>query len=117
MAYKRAMWRSGLIYERTCERCKVTFRYMDDKLEFRPWYADGFVYCPQCASPLRHNEMLAVTDANGQPIARPAPVEAPPAVVPAPAPVPAAGRDNFCPDCGNAYREGDRFCAQCGRKR
>ncbi len=115
MAYKRALWRSGLIYERTCERCKITFRYMDDKLEFRPWYADGFVYCPQCKTPLRHNEMLAVTNSDGQPVTKPAPAEVPPAVTPAP--VSDCGVDKFCPDCGAPYREGDRFCGQCGRKR
>ena len=64
MAYKRAQWRSGLIYQQTCETCKTTIRYTDEKLDFRPWYADGFVYCPNCKTPLRHNEDYAV-DQNG----------------------------------------------------
>lgn len=34
--------------------------YQDDKLGFRPWYADGFVYCPNCNKPLRHHEEYAI---------------------------------------------------------
>ena len=48
MGYKRAEWRSGLTYKQVCDQCNTLVVYQDDKLDFRPWYADGFVYCPVC---------------------------------------------------------------------
>ena len=115
MAFKRALWRSGLIYEQTCHQCKTTIRYMDNKLDFRPWYADGFIYCPKCRTPLRHNEAYAVVGADGNPLPTVTAASAP-APTPAPAPAPAA-KKAFCPGCGNPFGETDRFCPQCGRKR
>ena len=113
MAFKRALWKSGLVYERTCEQCKTTFRYMDDKLDFRPWYADGFVYCPHCKTPLRHNEAYAVSTANGEPVPAPtAYVSVQPNVAEKP-----MGESAFCTQCGRAFGAGDLFCAQCGNKR
>ena len=53
MGYSRAEWRSGLTYEQVCDQCNNRVRYMDDKLDYRPWFADGFVYCPVCKKPLR----------------------------------------------------------------
>ena len=64
MAFKRALWHSGLTYKLTCNKCQTVIQYTDDKLDFRPWYADGFVYCPKCRTPLRHNESFAI-DENG----------------------------------------------------
>ena len=64
MAFKRAFWHSGLTYRQTCPKCHTVIQYQDDKLDFRPWYADGFVYCATCRSPLRHNEAYAI-DADG----------------------------------------------------
>lgn len=64
MAFQRALWHSGLTYKQTCSKCHTVIQYTDDQLDFRPWYADGFVYCPTCRSPLRHNEAYAV-DENG----------------------------------------------------
>ena len=60
MSYKRAAWHSGLTYQVTCNHCRTIVRYDDYKLGFRPWYADGFVYCPNCNAPLRHNESNAI---------------------------------------------------------
>ena len=60
MGFKRAAWHSGLTYQQTCEYCKTIIQYTDYSLDFRPWYADGFVYCPRCKKPLRHNENYAI---------------------------------------------------------
>ena len=92
MAFQRALWRSGLTYRRTCDTCRAVVMYMDDKLDFRPWFPDGFVYCPICNTPLRHNECYAIN---------------------APA-VPAAR--SFCTSCGNRISPTDTFCSSCGKK-
>ena len=60
MDYKRAERHSGLTYRRTCETCKNVVEYQDSKLEFCEWYPEGFVYCPTCKNPLRHDESYAV---------------------------------------------------------
>ncbi len=136
MAFKRAMWRSGLTYQQTCRSCSTVIQYTDDKLDFRPWYPNGFVYCPVCRTPLRHSEELAVSGTPGN--AKPAypqqtapvqPAQAP--VQPAPAPVepapvqqaPVAQEPiatavavNVCPNCNKEIREGDVFCSGCGTK-
>lgn len=44
----------------TCYHCRNVVRYTDYNLDFRPWYPDGFVYCPRCKGTLRHNEMYAI---------------------------------------------------------
>lgn len=112
MGFKRAEWHSGLTYQQTCEHCKTVLQYTDYSLDFRPWYADGFVYCPKCKTPLRHNENYALGP-DGKPKAEPAPTPAP---VAAPTPASAAA-GGFCTNCGNRFGENDRFCAQCGTKR
>ena len=111
MAFKRALWRSGLTYQQTCRKCGTEIQYTDDKLDFRPWFADGFVYCPKCRAPLRHSENFAINapenpgpvvvqapNAPKQPLytpqqpAQPTPVPVPvptPVPVPVPTPVPA----------------------------
>ena len=38
-----------------CEYCLTEFDYEQEDLDFRPWYPKGFVYCPKCGKPLRHN--------------------------------------------------------------
>lgn len=58
--FKRAEWHSGLTYRQTCRECNEVVVYTDHKLGFRPWYPDGFVYCPKCETPLRHNEEYAI---------------------------------------------------------
>ena len=58
--FSRENWHSGLTYKQTCDQCKETFKYTDYQLGFRPWFADGFVYCPRCKKPLRHNEKFAI---------------------------------------------------------
>ena len=124
MGYKRAEWHSGLTYQQTCEECKTVLQYTDYSLDFRPWYADGFVYCPKCKTPLRHNENYALGNEN-----KPKAVSTPtPAVEEKPAyavglseqsatPAAPAGLSAFCTNCGNRFGDNDRFCAQCGTKR
>ena len=81
MAFKRALWHSGLTYQQTCYHCRALVRYTDYQLDFRPWYPDGFVYCPRCKGPLRHNELYAINPDGSpvyeQPVAQPAPKPAP----------------------------------------
>lgn len=105
MAFKRALWHSGLTYQQICYHCKATVRYDDRSLDFRPWYPDGFVYCPRCKGPLRHHENYAINP-DGTPLY--------------PQPVAQTGvREGvrYCPKCGKPYREGtDRFCAACGER-
>ena len=118
MAFQRALWHSGLTYKQTCPKCHTVLVYQDDKLDFRPWYADGFVYCATCRSPLRHNEAYAV-DADGNYV-NTVPQEtavAPAAAAPAAAdPIP-AGSTAYCKNCGRPYVVGDaKFCNGCGNK-
>lgn len=112
MAFKRALWHSGLTYQQTCYHCRELVRYDDYSLDFRPWYPDGFVYCPKCRGPLRHNELYAIKE-DGTPVySQPAPV------APAPnQPSPAAAATDKCPNCGKAVNLGsDNFCSGCGQK-
>lgn len=127
MAYQRAAWHSGLTYQQTCSGCQALVRYTDASLGFRPWFADGFVYCPRCRRPLRHNERYAI-DENGnyinpQPV--PTPTVAPQQYAPQPqAPQSAAPKAAtatvqaaFCTACGKHLADGDLFCSQCGTKK
>ncbi|MBR6517877.1 MAG: hypothetical protein IKT40_13675 [Bacilli bacterium] len=102
MGYKRAEWRSGLTYKQVCDQCNTLVVYQDDKLDFRPWYADGFVYCPVCKKPLRHNEKYAENyNRNIQTFEH--------------------GENKltelFCSKCGKKYLEEDCYCSKCGNKR
>ena len=94
MAFKRALWHSGLTYQQTCYHCRALVRYTDYQLDFRPWYPDGFVYCPRCKGPLRHNELYAINPDGSpvyeQPVAQPAPKPAP--------------KLSPCPNCGLLLR-------------
>ena len=107
--FKRANWHSGLTYRQTCDQCKTKVEYMDDKLDFRPWFADGFVYCPRCQKPLRHNERFAI---NGPEMAQEAPQYNASASASAQSELAA-----FCGNCGHKFGDGDKFCCQCGSKR
>ena len=93
--FKRANWHSGLTYKQTCTECGTEVTYQDDKLGFRPWFADGFVYCPTCEKPLRHKEEYAID--NGE---KPKPVSRKELAV--------------CKNCGKVLNTGDKFCSQCG---
>ncbi|MBQ5761695.1 MAG: zinc ribbon domain-containing protein [Clostridia bacterium] len=97
MSYKRAEWHSGLTYRRPCGGCGCIVQYQDTSLDFRPWFPDGFVYCPKCQSPLRHNEKYAI-NAPGY-YREPGETAA------------------FCTKCGRKFNPGERFCANCGTKR
>ncbi|MBQ3498280.1 MAG: zinc ribbon domain-containing protein [Clostridia bacterium] len=121
MGFKRATWHSGLTYQATCDGCKTVMRYTDYSLDFRPWFADGFVYCPQCKRPVRHSEHYAI-DADGNyinPLPEKSAVPAQPAA-PAPVAAPAQpapeGGAVFCSNCGKQLRVGDNFCSGCGTK-
>ena len=111
MGYTRERWHSGLTYRQTCEQCNTTVQYMDDKLGFRPWFPDGFVYCPTCKKPLRHNEAYALS--------KPEPtfVDIESTQTEATADTPQNELPEFCTQCGKAFRDGDNFCSGCGTKR
>lgn len=49
-------------YRITCEYCGTIFEYDKSELGFRPWYPHGFIYCPHCHRPLRHNPINEVSD-------------------------------------------------------
>ena len=111
--FKRANWHSGLTYRQTCEQCKTKVEYMDDKLDFRPWFADGFVYCPTCKKPLRHSERYAINAPVSQ-------ENAPQQETPQPTATAQASQSElaaFCRNCGHKFADGDKFCNQCGTKR
>lgn len=108
MGFKRAEWHSGLTYRQTCRECKAVVEYMDTSLDFRPWYADGFVYCPKCRTPLRHSEQYAI-DAKAE---TPEVLQAAPQMSPE-----QAGGNAFCSQCGKRFNQDDRFCSGCGAKR
>ncbi len=112
MGYKRAEWHSGFTYKQTCHNCGTNVEYTDYDLGFRPWYADGFVYCPKCKTPLRHNENYAINNPNMVSV----PEVSVPDPVPAAPSAPAQG-SGFCTGCGSPFGEGDCFCAKCGKKR
>lgn len=127
MGYQRSTWHSGLTYQQTCENCNTQVTYMDNKLGFRPWYPDGFVYCPTCNTPLRHNENYAINRPQEPkvvditpPVVHNVPAAAP-AETPEPAPAPAAAptgvADKFCTKCGRAFSGDENFCPACGNKR
>ena len=60
MSYKRALWTSGYKYRLRCPYCGTLIEYTDRQLGFRSWYPNGFIYCPGCRKPQRHNEIFAV---------------------------------------------------------
>lgn len=120
--FKRAEWHSGLTYRVTCPDCKTVMEYTDEILDFRPWFADGFVYCVKCRKPLRHSETLAINN----PAFTVVQEGDSPKSEPTPAPAPVAesvvqeednGMQKFCSQCGNRFTQTDRFCSQCGAKR
>ena len=97
--FKRANWHSGLTYKQECPLCHTEVIYQDDKLGFRPWFPDGFVYCPTCEKPLRHNEKYAIDEGDK------------------PKPKPKNKKDVICcKNCGKILTEQDKFCSQCGKK-
>ena len=111
MAFKRALWHSGLTYETECPACRTRIRYTDYNLDFRPWFPDGFVLCPKCKKPLRHNEMLAINPdgtSNGPQVVSENTQHNPE--------MPKQEGKAFCSQCGKAYTPGeDKFCSGCGK--
>ena len=85
---------------------------MDDKLGYRPWFADGFIYCPTCQKPLRHREEYALSEVEPRFVDMKQTVGE--------TTNEAEQQDNavaYCTQCGKRFREGDRFCSGCGTKR
>jgi len=39
----------------TCPTCATKFDYQKSDLGFRAWYPNGYVACPDCKNPIRHN--------------------------------------------------------------
>ena len=105
--FKRANWHSGLTYRQTCDACNTEVTYKDDKLGFRPWFPDGFVYCPTCQKPLRHNEKSSIDG----------PVEKKVVDITPSDEEYKQELAEFCSQCGNKFRDDDKFCSQCGNKR
>lgn len=106
MAFKRALWHSGLTYQQTCYHCRNVVRYTDYDLDFRPWYPDGFVYCPKCRGPIRHNEKFAINP-DGSPLYTDTVNQQ----------TPNGAETRYCTKCGRAYVPGrDFFCSGCGEK-
>ena len=105
MAYQRALWRSGLTYQQTCRTCNTTVTYMDNILDFRPWFPDGYVYCPTCKNPLRHHERYAINSAPAASVDLTGRTRT------------TGGSSIFCTNCGNRFYEKDSFCGKCGSPR
>ena len=101
--FKRANWHSGLTYRQSCPECKTEVTYKDDKLGFRPWFADGFIYCPKCEKPLRHNEDYAIDKPDKEVIEK--------------VDLTKPSTDMYCTSCGAKLSSDHKFCPQCGTKR
>lgn len=129
--YKRQLWTSGYTYRQRCPYCGTFVEYVDRQLGYRSWYPNGFVYCPRCRKPLRHNEIFAVKP-DGTAVYS-SQVEAdmavregyyraigvpPQATGTVPTAAPAQGAPvAYCTKCGRAYTPGsDHFCSGCGNK-
>lgn len=95
--FKRANWHSGLTYKQECPLCKTTVVYKDDSLGFRPWFPDGFVYCPTCQKPLRHSENYALEERVGKEVYL-------------------TKKCKTCSSCGCEIDVNDNFCSKCGCK-
>lgn len=104
MTYSRERWHSGLIYRQTCSECNTTFSYDDYKLDYRPWFADGFVYCPKCRKPLRHNENFAIKEEKKADSKQENAIES------------KATNTKFCQHCGTKIDKSAKFCPSCGEK-
>lgn len=116
MIYQRENWHSGLTYQQVCGQCKNTIRYQDNKLDFRPWFPNGFVYCPICKKPLRHSEDYAIDgprnthiDITEKESEADTPLKDEPQTV--------STRASFCVKCGKAFGADDNYCSGCGAKR
>jgi predicted amidophosphoribosyltransferase len=122
MAFKRALWTSGYTYRITCPVCHAVTVYNDKQLDFRPWFPDGFIYCHQCAKPLRHNEIYAINP-DGTPVydnladARQSIRDGYYSACGIPRPQQPQNDYRFCTNCGRRYQVGrDHFCSGCGTK-
>lgn len=107
MAFQRATWHSGFTYKQVCRSCRTEVTYDDYSLDFRPWYPDGFVYCPKCRTPLRHNEAYAID----------APFSAQGSYEDKTETNTVNSTVAFCTQCGKKFAPEDKFCSGCGNKR
>jgi len=115
--FTRANWHSGLTYRQTCPGCKTVVVYMDDKLDFRPWFPDGFVYCPTCMKPLRHSENHAINNNTQGSTGCTSGENTTHTAAESDTDTSSYNIAIFCSQCGNKFRENDKFCSQCGHKR
>ena len=124
MAFKRALWTSGYTYLATCSNCGTQIQSTDRDLDYRAWYPNGFVYCPRCRTPVRHDEFFAVNPDGTNVYATHADanraveegylraIGAQPQQI-----QPIATNRMFCTSCGRPYVKGkDAFCSGCGKK-
>ena len=116
MGFKRAEWHSGLTYRQTCDQCHTVITYKDDVLDFRPWYADGFIICPNCKRNLRHKETYDISRPTAMTAQSPNAVQSTP-MSEASVGTTSQTRAAFCSRCGKAFAENDNFCTDCGNKR
>ena len=114
MGYQRKKYHSGLTYQQECELCHTVVRYTDEILGYRPWFADGFVYCPKCEKPLRHNERYAINPDTGEYLNA-----SKVTIVKAPSNQPSSDSSvaKFCSECGRKFEDGEKFCPECGKVR
>ena len=83
-----------------CEYCYFEFDYHTYDLGHRAWYPHGFIYCPRCNRPIRHQLEFEVRGkeapiAGATPAPAPAPAPVPsPTHAPAPAPAKASSEDD-----------------------
>ena len=117
MGYQRKKYHSGLTYQQECSLCHTIVRYTDKILGYRPWFADGFVYCPKCEKPLRHNERYAINPDTGEYLNAPT-------IVAKNTPSTNSQNDaqetsvaKFCSNCGRKFEDDEKFCPECGKVR
>lgn len=115
MGYQRKKYHSGLTYQQECDLCHTVVRYTDKLLGYRPWYADGFVYCPKCEKPLRHNERYAINPETGKYINTATVVCNTRDTAPSGGETPSLAK--FCSECGRKFENGEKFCPECGKVR
>ena len=114
MGYIRQNYHSGLTYQQECELCHTLVRYTDRILGFRPWFPDGFIYCPKCEKPLRHSEKFAINPVTGEYLNSTSTVGD---VKKSATSVSSGKIAKFCSQCGRKFEDGERFCPSCGKER
>lgn len=129
MAFKRALWSSGYEYRAKCPYCTTYFSYNDKQLDFRPWYPNGYINCPRCRKPFRHNEIYAVKE-DGSPVYKTqgeansaidigyytATGLSPEQIQNSSQPHTPDQNIIYCSKCGKAHNRSNSYCSACGNK-